>query len=275
MANEYLNMDATTTSEKVVRRAKALCQLPTNSLGLNFVASSDAAVLDELSDLLNEAVRDVLDDCPILCIKSVVLTAAAGSESTTLPADLRHSDILSLEWKDTGDVRPIGLRLIPANEVSRLPDSLRRSEARLDPPEYCYLAWGGASAVLTWIPRPALDRDFTMLYRQTPVVFTDADVGVESTNPSAPVVPVPDSMIELVVYRLAGFIMERNAGGGSKSAQFLEARYQQKLDKWADVLASSPAARIVSRMEFAGFPTWHLQSMQGHEVSSIDYNKYI
>lgn len=263
-------MDATTTSEKVVRRAKALCQLPSTSTGVSFLGSDDTDAANELADLLNDAMRDVLDDCPIICVSEATLTAVSGSQFTLLPNDLRDTDILGLRWAGDG-WHGRGTRLISRTESDLIPAYMRDSTFTEDPPSYCYLEWAHSAAALFWLGRPSIDRDFIVTYRKNPVVITATDVGPEGTNPSCPVVPIPDSIVELLIYKLAEKISERNNGGDGITWRTMADRYEQLKTKAATKLASTSYERRMSAAKFNGLPGRFVESTQASELNSSYY----
>lgn len=270
MANAFMNMAATTTTEKVVRRAKALCQLPTTSTsGIKFLGSTDTDVLNELADCLNDAISEVLDSCPILNIQSATLTATGGVEYTELPADLRNSDIYGLEWLGGDVYQGRGIQLLSHQHRDKLPEFFKNPMGYVyDPPRYCYVEWGTATARLYWLPAPGIDRQFTILYRALPVKYTSDDVDVEGTKPTPLVVPIPDDMIELLALKMAEKIAYRNGGSDGVQWQVLEAKYEAKLTKIADRLAGSPLATRMAQMRFAGTPGSFVESTQQYEASN-------
>lgn len=268
MANAYLNMAATTTAEKVVRRAKAFCQLPTGqSNGINFLGSTDATVLDELADCVNDAVRDVLNDCPILCLSEATLTTSAGVAYTALPTDLDGASIMDLKWAGDDMYAGRGIRMISHQERDRLPHTQLYSDYQQDPPDFCYFGLGDAAARLYWYPVPASDREFTILYRIKPTPVTSADVGVEGSAVSPAVVPVPDDMIEMLACKVATKLAFRNNGSDGTTWQVIEAKYQLMLTEWAGRIASSPYAQRMAQITFEGLPGRSVAATQRYEVS--------
>lgn len=252
MANSYLNMAATTTAAVLVRRALVRCRLPSTLSAINFLGIDQATQLNELTDLVNDAIGDVLDDCPLLNLVETQLTATAGSESTTLPADLRNGDIMALNWAYVG-FEGQAIRLIPRNEIESMARQYVGSGITADPPMQCYLKWGTANAQLGWLPAPAVDREFDLLYRATHTPITLAGVLPEG-EATEEIVPVPNAMMDLLIFKLASKIAMCNTGADGIDWQAFDALYDKKLDEWAGKLASTPLAQRLATITFAGLP---------------------
>lgn len=246
----YLRMSTTTNVPKLVRRAKIKARLGGASTSLDFISSDQTTVYAEVADLVNDAVREVLDDFPILSIVSeATLTVPLGGTSSPLPVDLRHNDILKV-WYDTPEGHQRPLVQITQLETESMDSLYKLPRIGQDYPFWYYIV-GNSLHIL---PETSSEVTLHMKYRAKQSQATPADITKPENDPTATIVPVVDEMIELVALGLAKRFSDINSGADSANSGALYVAYENLRNKFMNDLTSSFDQTQNNAFDFHGVP---------------------
>lgn len=213
MSNAYMNMARTTTCAALARRVLQAARLGSVSpSAYAFLSGSDANASQGLVDILNDGVREVLDDFPLINVmEDATLVTVPGQRHVLLPVTLRDADIMGLYW---GDSEPRGYAGQPIDEISRaavdrLHPIMRDGNYTSPFPEHYSISAFQVSgqAAINLYPVPDTARTMRLVYRAKETPFQALDI--ESVDAEATATLTGDSIASLTI---------ANGGAGYSSA---------------------------------------------------------